>query len=133
MIIYVSNIWSYVWHIYDLIKMDHICVTYMIIYVCRHMMHIYDPALKSYVVSPCDVSRDRWQCSLSDYNSIWQSPITITNPVVHLVVHDGKNSNTKNLIDINKWSSEIENTCSKYVLKTIGSTSCLCDSCVMIS
>ena len=35
--------------------MDHICVTYMIIYVCRHMMHIYDPALKSYVVSPCDV------------------------------------------------------------------------------
>ena len=34
--------------------MDHICVTYMIIYVCRHMIHIYDPALKSYVVSPCD-------------------------------------------------------------------------------
>ena len=53
-LIYLSHIWSYTWHIYVLPIMGHICVMYMIIYVCKHMMHIYDHHISTYVISRCD-------------------------------------------------------------------------------
>ena len=50
----VSHTWSCTWHTCDLIKMDHMCVTCMIMCVCKHVMHTCDHHMSTCVISRCD-------------------------------------------------------------------------------